>query len=75
MSVKNSVTRPAEVELWSYATAPASPILKPLNLSERQLRRWVEQRKVDHLKIGHRVFFTDEHLRTLVDSLTVKAVR
>lgn len=61
--------------LWSYSTAPTSPILGPLCLSERQLRRWVEQRKVDHLKIGHRVFFTDEHLRSLVDSLTVKAVR
>lgn len=61
--------------LWTYATAPNAPVLAPLNLSTRQLQRWVEQRKVDHLKIGHRVFFTDEHLRALVGSLTVKAVR
>ncbi len=65
----------ASGNLWTYETAPASPTLAPLSLTTRQLKRWVEQRKVDHLKIGHRVFFTDEHLRSLVESLTVKAVR
>ena len=61
--------------LWTYDTAPSSPVLAPLGITARQLRRWTEQGKVSHHKIGHRVFFADEHLAELVDSLTVRAVR
>ncbi|GAA1742512.1 hypothetical protein [Microbacterium paludicola] len=70
-----SKTRTTDPQLWTYATAPGSPILAPLGISERQLRRMVENRKVDHLKIGHRVFFTDDHLHALVESFTVRAAR
>lgn len=62
-------------QTWTYDTASDSPILADLPINSRQLRRWTEQGKVDHLKIGHRVYFTEAHLLALVDSLTVKAVR
>lgn len=61
----------------TYETGPARiRELRGLDIvNTRQLRRWTEQGKVDHLKIGHRVFFLDEHLLALVDSLIVKARR
>lgn len=62
-------------ELWTYDSAPNSPALKPLRISSRQLRRWTEQRRVDHLKIAHRVYFTDEQLAALAESFVVRAVR
>lgn len=69
--------QPAAQHLSTYETAPArNRELTGLDIfNTRQLRRWVEQGKVEHLKVGHRVFFTDAHLLALVESLTVKAVR
>ena len=70
-------TQPATQHKSTYDTGPAR--IQELTgidiVNTRQLRRWTEQGKVDHLKIGHRVFFLDEHLLSLVESLTVKAVR
>ncbi|WP_308491290.1 hypothetical protein [Microbacterium terrisoli] len=61
---------------FTYSTAPARILERHgITISTRQLQRWVELRRVDHLKIGHRVYFTDENLDALIDSLTVKAVR
>lgn len=73
------MTRPQETpsaeRLWTYDDAPESPALKPLAVTSRQLKRWVVQRRVDHLKIAHRVYFTDEQLAALAESFVVRAVR
>lgn len=68
---------PAAQHTSTYDTAPArARELTGLDVfNSRQLRRWASQGKVDHLKIGHRVVFTDAHLLALIESLTVKAVR
>ncbi len=69
--------QPEKLALSTYDTAPGR-ILERTGIdliTSRQLKRWVEAGKVDHLKVGHRVYFTDEHLDALVDSMTVKAVR
>lgn len=62
-------------QTWTYETAPNSPHLSGTGITTRQLRRWTEQGKVSHLKLGNRVVFTDEHLRELIERATVRAVR
>lgn len=54
-------------DLYDYATAA-----KMLHISIYTLRRWVSERKIKHLKIGSRVFFTpailDEFLQKSIVS-------
>ena len=54
-------------DLYDYATAAAM-----LHISIYTLRRWVSERKIKHLKIGSRVFFTpailDEFLQKSIVS-------
>lgn len=68
---------PAAQHTSTYDTAPDR--IRELTgldiLNTRQLKRLAERGKVEHLKVGHRVLFTDAHLLALVESLTVKAVR
>ena len=66
---------PPEPTLWTYDSAPSSPALAPYGITTRQLRRWVEAGRVTHVKRGNRVIFLEEHLRELVASMTVHAVR
>lgn len=70
MSVKHPTP-----QYWDYNTAPDSPILQGMGVTTRQLRRWVDQGKVSHLKIGGKIRFSEEHLRELVERSTVHAVR
>jgi excisionase family DNA binding protein len=45
-----------------------------LNASERQVRRWVHERKLAHTKLGgNRVQFTRDQLDELIERTTVKA--
>lgn len=62
-------------QYWTYESAPESPILRGMGISSRQLRRWVEQGKLSHIKPGNRVLFSEGHLRELVERATVRAVR
>ncbi|QEO15613.1 helix-turn-helix domain-containing protein [Agromyces intestinalis] len=60
---------------WTYDTAPDSPVLQGMGITSRQLRRWVEQGKLSHIKPGNRVLFSEAHLRELVERSTINAVR
>lgn len=44
-----------------------------LGCSEISLRRWVSQGKVDHLKVGGRVFFTQQQLEQFLSDSFVPA--
>lgn len=37
-----------------------------LHISESTLYRWIHQRKIEHIKIGSRVLFTDEMLNNYI---------
>lgn len=43
-----------------------------LHISESTLYRWIHQRKIEHIKIGSRVLFTDEMLNNYITKSTVK---
>lgn len=61
---------------YTYETAPAeSPILRGMGITPRQLKRWVEQGKLSHVKPGNRVLISEAHLRELVERSTINAVR
>lgn len=73
---KQNNSIPRQPGLWDYNTAPDRiRELSGIPVSTRQLKSWVWAGRVTHAKVGTRVFFTDEHLRELIDSMTVKAVR
>lgn len=42
-----------------------------LHISESTLYRWIHQRKIEHIKIGSRVFFTDEMLNNYIKKNTI----
>ena len=62
-------------QYWTYTSAPDSPTLRGMGITSRQLRRWVEQGKLSHIKPGNRVIFSEALLRELVERSTVNAVR
>lgn len=42
-----------------------------LHISESTLYRWIHQRKIEYVKIGSRVLFTDEMLNDYIKKNTV----
>ncbi len=42
-----------------------------LHISESTLYRWIHQRKIEYVKIGSRVLFTDEMLNNYIKKNTV----
>ncbi len=42
-----------------------------LHISESTLYRWIHQRKIEHVKIGSRVLFTDEILNEYIKKNTI----
>ena len=42
-----------------------------LRISESTLYRWIHQRKIEHIKIGSRVLFTDEMLNNYIKKNTI----
>ena len=42
-----------------------------LRISESTLYRWIHQRKIEHIKIGSRVLFTDEMLNNCIKKNTI----
>ena len=42
-----------------------------LHISESTLYRWIHQRKIEHIKIGSRVLFTDEMLNNYIKENTI----
>ncbi|MCM3503024.1 hypothetical protein M3667_14220 [Microbacterium sp. P26] len=78
MSSKSSREQhPASRSLFTYETAPDR--IRERHgiavISTKMLKRRVEAGRIEHLKIGVRVFFTDEQLDALVESFTVRAIR
>ncbi len=41
----------------------------------RRFKGWVWAGRVSHLRVGNRTMFSDDNLRELVESMTVKAAR
>ena len=70
---KQPTTPPPSV--YTYKSAPDHPLLAPFGITERQLRRWVELRRLEHTKVGLRVFFTEAQIEALAASFTVPAAR
>lgn len=68
---------PAARKLYTYETAPErlNERLGGDIFNTKMLKHRVLTGKIDHLKIGHRVFLTEEHLDAFIASSTVKAVR
>lgn len=46
-----------------------------LHISESTLYRWIHQQKIEYVKIGSRVLFTDEILNNYIRKNTVTAER
>lgn len=42
-----------------------------LHISESTLYRWIHQRKIEHVKIGSRVLFSEDILKKFVEQNTV----
>jgi excisionase family DNA binding protein len=62
-------------KFYTYDTAPNAPELRGMGITSRQLRRWVEQGKLSHVKPGNRVLLSSTHLREFVERSTNRAVR
>ncbi len=56
-------------QLFDYAAAA-----EVLHLSHFTLRRWVSEGRLNHIKLGGRVFFTREQLSQTITSRAVEAV-
>ncbi|WP_157373084.1 hypothetical protein [Agromyces sp. Root81] len=70
-----SIEHPSTPQYWDYYTAPDSPILRGLGVTDRQLRRAREQGKLSGIKLAGKVQFSDEHLREFLERSTFRAVR
>lgn len=46
-----------------------------LGCTERQVKRWVAQKRIAHTKLGLQVLFSPEHLDEFIEANTVHAVR
>lgn len=46
-----------------------------LGSTERQVSRWVAQRRIGHTKLGNEVLFSKEQLDAFIEANTVHAVR
>lgn len=60
---------------YTYETAPGSPTLQGMGITERQLRRAVATGKISYSKPGLRVIFSEDNLREYIERSAVKAVR
>jgi len=44
-----------------------------LHISESTLYRWVHQKKIEHVKIGSRVLFSEDYLNEFIKNNTVNS--
>ena len=44
-----------------------------LKISESTLYRWVHQKKIEHIKIGSRVLFSEDYLKEFIKSRTINS--
>lgn len=56
-------------ELLNYEAAA-----QVLHLSHYTLRRWVSEKRLEHIKLGGRVFFTRAQLAQIIASRTVEPI-
>lgn len=50
-------------------------VANTLNVSVPTVYRWTQQRKIDFIKLGGRVLFTEEALENFITKSTVRAGR
>lgn len=70
MSIKNN-TEPT----YTYETGPTAAAWGGIPVTSRQLRRWVEQGRLNHVKPGNRVFIRERDILDFIERSTVHAVR
>lgn len=46
-----------------------------LGCTDRQVKRWVAQKRIAHTKLGLQVLFSQEHLDEFIEANTVRPVR
>ncbi|WP_319477013.1 helix-turn-helix domain-containing protein [Marispirochaeta aestuarii] len=54
--------------LFDYREAAAELRLAPITL-----RRWVSENRIEHIKLGSRVYFKPESIREYIDRHTIPA--
>lgn len=72
MTTTDKQTRP---RYWTYATAPDSPALAGMGITERQLRRATQTGKLSYVRPGLRVLFSEDDLLDWLERSRVRATR
>jgi excisionase family DNA binding protein len=66
--------KPAE-PVYTYEDVVTSPAWDGIPVTERQVRRWCEQGRLTHVKLGNRVTIRERDIVEFVERATRPAVR